>query len=52
MLAAYYIIHNPFVPANVLAVEEAMAGLAGAGMVLRIGLFVLLLVELWRGVKG
>lgn len=37
VLTAYYIIHKPFLPANVLAVGEAVAGLAGAGMVVAAG---------------
>jgi hypothetical protein len=37
VLVAYYVIHKPFVPANVLAVGEALAGLVGAGLVVAAG---------------
>lgn len=37
VVVAYYAIHKPFAPANVLATGETAAGLAGAGFVVALG---------------
>jgi hypothetical protein len=37
VLAAYYVVHKPFTPANALALGHALAGLIGAGLVTVLG---------------
>lgn len=37
VVIAYYVVHKPFTPSNVLAVGQALAGLAGAGLVIALG---------------
>ncbi len=37
VIAAYYVVHKPFTLANALALGEAVAGLAGAGLVMALG---------------
>ncbi len=37
VLVAYYVVHKPFTPAHVRALSEAVAGLAGAGLVTALG---------------